>query len=216
MAAVTRILGEALRLSDRLRRELGDELRRARINAGLSQAVVARALGVSAATISRVERGLVRKLTVQHIARHAAVVGLVLRANLLPAGSPIRDAGQLRVLNRLEQHVRPPWRWQLEMLVAPHDLRAFDAGAVQPHCRIGFDAWSRVRDVQAQTRSSLRKQLDGQVDRLVLVFADTDANRRAVREAGEALRRAFPLTTRQVLSALHDGRDPGDNGIVFI
>lgn len=216
MAAVTRILGEALRLGDRLRREFGEDLRRARINAGLSQAVVARALGVSAATVSRVERGLVRKLTVQHIARHAAVVGLVLRANLLPAGSPIRDAGQLRVLNRLERHVRPPWRWQLEMLVAPHDLRAFDAGAVQPNCRVGFDAWSRVRDVQSQARASLRKQLDGRVDRLILVFADTEANRRAVREAGEALRRAFPLTTRQVLSALHDGRDPGDNGIVFV
>lgn len=216
MPAVTRILDEATRLGTRLRRELGEELRRARHAAGLSQRHVARALGVSAATISRVERWLVKDLTVQHLARHAAVVGLALRANMFPVGSPIRDAGQLRLLNRLEPHVRPPWRWVLEMLVAPNDLRAFDAGAVRPGCRIGFDAWSRVRDVQHQARASLRKQLDGGMDRLILVFSDTEANRRAVGEAGEALRRAFPLSTRQVLEALRQGRDPGANGMIFI
>ncbi len=102
------------------------------------------------------------------------------------------------------------------MLIGPNDLRAFDAGAVQPGCRVGFDAWSRIRDVQLQARASLRKQLDSGVDRLILVFADTEANRRAVRDAGEALRRAFPLTTRQVLEAMRAGRDPGANGMVFI
>jgi transcriptional regulator with XRE-family HTH domain len=216
MPAVTRLLDEATRGGTRLRRQLGEELRRARHHTGLSQSQVARALGASAATISRVERGLVKDLTIHHLARHAAVVGLALRANLFPVGSPIRDAGQLRLLNRLEPHIRPPWRWVVEMLVAQNDLCAFDAGAIQPGCRIGFDAWSRVRDVQSQARASLRKQLDGGVDRLILVFGDTEANRRAVREAGDALRRAFPLSTRQVLEAVRQGRDPGANGMIFI
>ncbi|MEO8245543.1 MAG: helix-turn-helix transcriptional regulator [Chloroflexota bacterium] len=216
MPASVRRLDEANRLGDRLRRELGDELRRARLIAGISQGSVGRALGCSAATISRVERGRVSRLTIRHLARHAAVLGLVLRINMLPLGSAIRDAGQLRVLNRLAPHIGPPWRWIIEMLVAPHDLRAFDAGALQPGCRVAFDIWSRVRDVQAQARASLRKQLDGGADRLILVFAETEANRRQVREAGEALRRSFPLTTRQVLAALHEGRDPSANGIVFI
>jgi len=104
----------------------------------------------------------------------------------------------------------------LEMPIGPQDLRAFDAGAVQPGCRMGFDVWSRVRDVQAQARASQRKQLDARVDRLILVFGDTWSNRRAVRESGEALRRAFPLTSRQILGALRAGQDPGANGIVFI
>ncbi|MGH2384392.1 MAG: helix-turn-helix domain-containing protein [Candidatus Limnocylindria bacterium] len=216
MPAVIRMLDEARRRSDQLRRRLGDELRQARLQAGLSQAAVARALGCSASTISRIERGLVRTVAIEHLMRHAAVVGLVVRADMLPVGAPMRDAGQLRVVNRLEPHVRAPFKWILEMLVGPRDLRAFDAGAIQPGCRIGFDVWSRVRDVQAQARASQRKQLDAGVDRLILVFGDTWANRRAVREAGAALHRAFPLSSRQVLGALRAGRDPGDNGIVVI
>lgn len=211
-----RVLDEAVRRGDRIRRQLGDDLRNARIQSGLSQRDVARALGCSSATISRVERGLVRRVTVAHLVRHAAVVGLTLRADLLPIGAPIRDAGQLRVINRLESHVRPPFEWLLEMLVGPNDMRAFDAGAVRPGCRVGFDVWSRVRDVQAQARASQRKQLDGGVDRLILVFGDTWANRKAVGDAGAALRRAFPLSSRQVLTALRGGQDPGANGIVFI
>lgn len=199
-----------------MRRALGEELRGARLIAGVSQRRVAEVLGCSSATISRVERGLVRNLTIRHVIRHAAVVGLVLRADLFPAGAPIRDAGQLKVLNRLEPHIAAPFRWMLEMPVARNDLRAFDAGAIRPGCRVAFEAWSRVRDAQAQARSSHRKQVDAGVERLILVFGDTWTNRQAVRAAGDALRRAFPLTSRQVLGALRAGRDPGGNGIVFI
>lgn len=216
MPAVLRILDEAMRRSDQLQRRLGDELRQGRLAAGLSQAAVARALGCAASTISRVERGLVRGASVEQLMRHAAVVGLVLRADVLPIGVPIRDAGQLRVVNRLEPNVGSPFVWILEMLVGPHDLRAFDAGAIKPGCKIGFDVWSRVRDVQGQARASQRKQLDAGVDRLILVFGDTWTNRHAVRNAGAALRRAFPLSSRQILSALRAGRDPGANGMVFI
>ena len=173
-------------------------------------------VGCSGSSVSRIEHGLTRSVGIGQLMRHAAVVGLVLRADLLPIGAPMRDAGQLKVLNRLEPNVGPPYRWVLEMLVGPHDLRAFDAGALQPGCRVGLDVWSRVRDVQAQARASQRKQLDAGVDRLILVFGDTSANRRAVREAGAALRRAFPISSRRVLAALRAGRDPGDNGIVFI
>lgn len=216
MPAVLRVLDEAVRRSDQLRRQIGDELRLARIRAGLSQKAVGRAVGCSAATISRVERGLVRDLTLRHLARHAAVVGLALRADVLPTGVPIRDAGQLRVVNRLAAHVGSPFVWILEMPIGPHDLRAFDAGAIAPGCTVAFDVWSRVRDVQAQARLSQRKAVDAQVDRLILVFGDTVANRRAVRQTGEALRRAFPLTGRQVLVALRAGKDPGANGMVFV
>lgn len=216
MPAVVRILDQAMRNSDRLRREAGDELHRARLAAGLSQRLVAHALGCSASTISRIERGLDCSISVQHLMRHGAVVGLVFRGTFYPLGAPIRDAGQLKILNRLQPHVGPPFKWVIELLVAPNDLRALDAGAIRPGCRIGFDVWSRVRDVQLQARSSLRKQEDGGLDRLILVFGDTTANRRAVRDAGEALRRAFPLTNRQILPALRAGEDPSANGIVFI
>lgn len=206
MPAIIRLLDEAMRRAKQARTQIGNDLREARLRAGLSQTAVARALGCSASTISRVERGLVRN----------AAVGLVVRVGLFPLGSPVRDAGQLRVLNRLQPHIGPGWRWVVEMSVRVDDLRAFDAGVIRRGCRVGFDVWARVRDVQAQARASSQKQLDGGVDRLILVFGDTDANRRAVRAAGEALRRAFPLGTRRVLTALREDRDPGANGIVFV
>ena len=216
MPAVMRILDEAMRREAKLRRQLGEELRQARFVAGLSQRDVAAALGCSGATVSRVERGHVRRLSLRHLMRQAAVVGMVLRADVLPAGASIRDAGQLKVINRLEPHVGAPFRWMLEMPIGTRDLRAFDAGALQPGCRVAFDVWSRVRDLQAQARASQRKRLDARVDRLILVFGDTWSNRLAVRDAGEALRRAFPLTSRRILGALRAGRDPGADGILFI
>jgi Helix-turn-helix. len=216
MPATVHILNQALRLATQTRLRIGEELRQARLIAGLSQKRVAAALGCSAATISRVERGLVRNLSVEYLSRHAAVVGLVVRVNLFPTGSPLRDAGQLRLLNRFAKHVAAPWRWVLEMLVGRGDLRAFDAGVLKPGCRIGVDAWSRIRDVQAQVRATLRKQEDSGVDRVIILLADTQANRQALREAGESLKRAFPLGTREVLRALREGRDPGANGIVIL
>ncbi len=216
MPAAVRRMDEANRRATRVRRDLVEELRRARIQAGVSQRAVAAELGCDKATISRLERAVPPDVGLAHLVRHAAAVGMVLRVDLFPAGAPIRDAGQLKVLNRLQPHVRPPFVWLLEMPVGPNDLRAFDAAAVMPGCRIGFEVWSRVRDAQAQARSSQRKKVDARMDRLVLVFGETAANRSAVRAAGEAVRRAFPLTTRQVLSALREGRDPGADGLVFV
>jgi transcriptional regulator with XRE-family HTH domain len=216
MPAVIRALDEAARRARHTRGQIADDLREARLRAGLSQTAVGRALGCSAATISRVERGLVPKVTLEFLARHGAAVGLVLRVNVFPGGSPIRDAGQLRLLKRLEPNIGPGLRWSLERPVGRDDLRAFDAAAVRPGLRIGFDAWSRVRDLQAQARASIQKMVDSGVERLILVLADTEANRRAVRDAGEALRRAFPVGSRKVLQALRGGNDPGGNGIVFL
>jgi len=207
MPAVLRLLDEARRRSDQLRRQLGDELRQARVRAGLSQSLVGRAVGCSASTISRVERGLTRGASIEQLMRHASVVGLVLRANMLPIGAPIRDAGQLKVLNRLQSHVGPSFTWTIEMLVGPNDLRAFDAGAVRPGCRIGFDVWSRVRDVQAQARASQRKQLDARADRLILVFGDTWTNRRAVRDE-KPVHRARPFRTVRCTGCTKPDRMP--------
>jgi transcriptional regulator with XRE-family HTH domain len=215
VTAIVRALDTARRRVAEQRRSLGQELRRARLNANLSQVTVATLLGCSAATISRIEAGR-SPLSLEVVARFAVIVGLELRANLFPLGSPLRDAGQLRVLRRLEPEVGPAWRWQLEVPVGPNDLRAFDAAALQPACRIGFDVWSRVRDLQAQARNSLRKQTDSRFERLILVLAETTANRAALHDAGDPLRRAFPLDTRTVLRALRAGRDPGANGIVLI
>jgi transcriptional regulator with XRE-family HTH domain len=210
-----------LRLVDRVLRRLlltvGDELRRARLNAGLSQRVVARALACSAATVSRVERGLVRGLTLERLLRHAAVVGLVGRVGLYPAGTPVRDAAQLRLLDDLKRQLPAAWRWRTEVpLGIPGDLRAADAVAFGPGCRIQIEAITRLGDIQAQFRAVLLKQRDGGFDRLIVVVRGTAANRRALRLAGTSLEGTFPLATREAIRALRSGADPGANAIVVL
>ena len=67
--------------ADRARRiavELTSELRRARIDRGLSQADVGRAVGLSGQQVSRIERGLAPDVSITGLCRLLAVVGLVL------------------------------------------------------------------------------------------------------------------------------------------
>jgi transcriptional regulator with XRE-family HTH domain len=197
--------------------DIGEELRRARLNAGLRQVEVAHALGCSAATVSRVERGLTAGLKVNSILRHAAVVGMVLRVSVYPAGDPIRDAGQVRLLTDLRRRLSSRWTWRTEVpMPIPGDLRALDAVATIPACRVAIDAFTRLGDVQAQTRSSLLKARDAGADRLVILVRGSHANRTVLRAARDLLAGSFPLDTRVWLAAFAAARDPGDNGIVLV
>ena len=96
------------------------------------------------------------------------------------------------------------------------DFRAADARATVPGCSLMFELWTRLSDYQAQTRAALLKRRDLRAGRLILVLLGSTANRRALREAGDAPRGSFPLETRAVLGALAEGRDPGANGIVLL
>jgi transcriptional regulator with XRE-family HTH domain len=198
--------------------EHGSDLREARVAAGLRQLDVARALRRSASTIGRVERNRARRVAIEELAAHAAAVGLRLSTHLYPAGGRLRDARQLQMINRYREIVaQGGWMAALEVPVGPSgDLRAFDLVLSRPSVRIAHEFVSRVRDVQAQIRPLLRKQHDSGIGRLVLVVAGTNANRRAIAEAGAALRAAFPLGSRTVLAALRSGRDPGANGLVML
>ena len=96
------------------------------------------------------------------------------------------------------------------------DLRAIDLVLTRGDIRIAHEFISRMRDAQAQSRPLLVKAQAIGARRLILVIAATHANRRAVSEAGAAIRASFPLGTRAILDALRAGRDPGANGIVLI
>src|SRR3954469_435803 len=102
-----------LRMVDRdLRRVLltvGDELRRARLYAGLSQASVAAALGCSGATVSRVEAGRLGPLTFERAMRHAAAAGLVAPVDMYPAGRAVRDERQLKLEARYRGEIASDW-----------------------------------------------------------------------------------------------------------
>ena len=52
--------------------------------------------------------------------------------------------------------------------------------------------------------------------RLVMLDQGDDHNRGALRSAADVLATGFPLSTRATLTALAEGSDPGDNGIVLL
>jgi transcriptional regulator with XRE-family HTH domain len=210
-------LAEASSRARRLQADLGSELRDARLGRGLRLVDVARATSTSASHISRVERGLTGDLSVLHLARHGTVVGLKLHARFYPAGGGLRDAAQIDLLRRLRARIGDRWSWTLEApLNISGDLRAFDALLTRPGATIAVEAITRLRDAQAQLRAATLKQRDGNVPRLVLLIKATDHNRAALASAADVIATAFPLGTRATLSALSQGEDPGDNGIVLL
>jgi hypothetical protein len=60
------------------------------------------------------------------------------------------------------------------------------------------------------------KERDGDVDIVLLVVADTTANRRFLEQHREELRGLFPLDSRQVLDAFRRGELPERSGIVIV
>jgi len=60
------------------------------------------------------------------------------------------------------------------------------------------------------------KRRDGQVERVVIVLADSRANRGALRSIRSAWRTDYPLDTDEILEALTLGRLPSAGGVVVI
>jgi transcriptional regulator with XRE-family HTH domain len=202
----------------RLRVELGADLREARVAAGLRQIDMARALRWSKSKVGRVERGEAATVSLEDIAAHAAAVGLRLSAQLFAVGSRLRDGRQAGMITNYLAWIAPgSWSARTEVPVGdPRDRRAIDLVVSGRGVRVAHEFVSRMRDAQAQSRPLIQKAQAAGIDRLILVIAGTRANRRAVDEAGAALRAAFPLSGRRILDALRHGRDPGGNGIVFL
>ena len=196
---------------------LGSEIREARLASGLSQGKAGAAVDMSDSQFGRIERAEIPGLTMEQAARAAAAVGLRLAARAYPDGDAVRDAGQLRLLDRFRARLPPGARWQVEVpLPIAGDRRAWDAVVTVSAARIGVEAETRLRDLQAVTRRLELKRRDGGVDLVVLLIADTVSNRRVLAEHRPALRSALPLDGHTVLRAIGAGRSPGASGIVVL
>jgi transcriptional regulator with XRE-family HTH domain len=197
--------------------EVGRELRQARHGAGLRQVDVARASGVSASWVSRVERGVVPEVGVRSLCIMSAVVGLDLSVRAYPGGTPLRDEGHRQVLQRTHDLLPPRAPWSTEIpLPRLGDARAWDAMTELWGLKTGIEAELRPDDLQSLERRLALKLRDGGVDRLILALADTRHNRALLRLAGEDLRTMFPLQGREAMEALTSGTDPGCNLLILV
>jgi hypothetical protein len=102
------------------------------------------------------------------------------------------------------------------------DQRAWD-GLIsgfpdRPNHRNGLavDAETRLQDVQALLRRLALKVRDSGIEHVLLVLAETRANRYALAHADPILAATFPVSPKRALAALAAGRYPGGSAIVFL
>jgi len=201
-------------------RHVADDGRAARINAGLSQRDVARAIGTSHSRIGRFERSATLGSDLPFIGAYCAVVGLDLAIRTYPAGDPIRDRAQLALLERLRVRLHPTLRWRSEVpLPIEKDLRAWDAeirGRDPRSWRARVEAETRIADGQALERKLTLKLRDDPDGHLILLVSDTRSNRAALATLAPGLSGMLPRSTREILSALTAGREPLGSGVAII
>ena len=199
-----------------MRQDITAELRSARLAAGVSQTLVATAVGLSRSQLSRIERGMA-PLDVDVLIRAFAVVGMELSVRAYPAGEPIRDAGQLVLLARFRRACHPSIRWQTEVpMPGLGDLRAWDLVGTVGGSRIAVDAETRLRDLQALDRRLRLKSRDSGIDRLVLLVGDTRTNRAIVRTHAAWVAERFPVPGSTARRRLHDGLVPEGDALILI
>lgn len=209
-------LDEAAARSRRQLDEIVRDLVLGRRIANLAQGSVADALGVSRSTVAAWEQRRVEP-TYSALSRWAALLGLDASLRTFAAGDPLRDAGQLRLLERFAALIGPGWAWQTEVPVDadPRDRRAFDAVIRSEKGRAAVEAIVRMVDAQGQVRPILAKQAAAGIDIVILVLADTHHNRRSIAAGAPTLVPAFPTGPRTALDMLRSGFVPERNAIVF-
>lgn len=196
---------------------LADEIRNARLAAGLTQSVVAGAAGMSRAELSRIERQRAPWLDIVTAAELCAIVGLDLWLRAYAGGDPLRDAAHVALLRRFVDAIHPSLRVRTEVPIGrPGDPRAWDATVADSRDVVGVEAETRLTDAQSLERRVAMKSRDGGIDRVILVISNSRANRVALRSVRSMLRLSYPLDTDDVLAALRAGDLPAASGLVTL
>jgi len=189
--------------------------------AGLSQSALAHEVGINPSSLSRLETGELRDVTVTRLSEMASALGCEISLNLHPIGDPLRDKGQLAAGRRFEAVLATIWRVTDETLLPGEgEQRAWDkllrlVGATR-HYLVGVDIETRIRDVQALTRRTRGRERDGEVDAIVIVLSDSATNRRLVGDLREALGDEYKSSPREILAALRAGARLPGSGVFLI
>jgi hypothetical protein len=202
------------------RHKAGSEIRTARLVLGRSVDAIAVECRMSPSQVRRIERGDLRSVNVEQLAVVGSAVGLDVRVHTYPGPDPMLDAPQNRLLERLRVRVHPKVTFHREVgLPIQGDQRAWDVvlgRLTGDESRLPVEAESRLLDFQAQTRRIMVKLRDSGFECVLIVVADTRANRAALASVASLLPSDFPVSARQLWSALREGRHPGGSAIVLV
>jgi hypothetical protein len=177
---------------------------------------------MSQAAISRLERSQAPKAPLADYAITFAVLGRTLTVRQYPDASPARDVAHARLLGRFAAILPQVISLRTEVplrrsgAVRSGDLRAWDGELVASGDRCKLEAETVVADIQALDRRIGLKMEDDDVERVILLIADTRRNRDVLRSQPSLLRSRFPLDSGVVLAALRAGRLPHRSGIIVL
>lgn len=215
-----------------LQRE-GEKVRAARRRRAWTQAELGRRVGLSQATISKIERGEGGTLSLVAWQRVADALELPLDLRLgRDAREETRDAGHLamqELLLRLGRQSGYPRTF--ELTTRPSNPTAWvDVGLVDHGRRrlLLLECVNAMEDIGASARSSDRKQAEAEGLAIAIsngrsyavhvcwVVRDTRRNRQLVQRYPELFASRFPGSSRDWVAALTQGADPrSDRGLVW-
>jgi transcriptional regulator with XRE-family HTH domain len=214
--------------ADRLLRDeaarFGDEVRHLRLRRGLTQADVARAIGVARSVVSRIEAGSAGA-SLRTRFRLIVVLGSRLRLPVYPDGTPIlHDAPHARIVDRLLATRNPRWLATLEAPVPGPGARSTDVRLDSQDDVVLFEVESHVRQWEEIVRECQSKRehvrASAAVDvrvHSVLVLPPTRHHRELVAAHTASVNVAFPVASSTLEQVLRDpeARWPGD-GLLWV
>jgi transcriptional regulator with XRE-family HTH domain len=202
----------------RLAIESGREIAQTRRATGISQRIVAVRAGISASQLGRLERGELRRPSLDVLCRAARGAGLAPSLKLYPAGPRVRDAPQLALLGRFETLLATPlWMRREVTLPIEGDQRAWDARVTDGRRTASVEAESKIGDVQAlERRLELKVRDDPDAGVVILLVNRTAHNLRVLAEHREVFRVLLPLDGAPIIRALRSGRLPMAGGILLL
>jgi transcriptional regulator with XRE-family HTH domain len=226
----TKIGRDAAQLTLDLRRAIGGEIRRARVDAGVSQAALARAAEISPAHLSKIERGTAEASVDALQAIAVALGGRVSLRLHLESGPAIHDRTQAPMVEALLRIVHPRWKRFVEVPVhrpaeGVIDVVLHDPAEPRFVC---LEAESGLRRVEQQLRWSGLKTESLPSSQLwafagpegavrpsvsrVLLLRSTRATREIVNALPGTFATAFPAPAAAIRDALMSpsARWPGD------
>lgn len=205
-----------------LRRWTGRDLQILRVASGQSQRRLAERCGISQTFASEIERGIA-KASLETLAIFAEATGGRLMVRVAPGdGVPLRDSGQLEIVQLIMEECHRRFRCTSEVPVGnPPDRRAVDLvleldGEVT---MIEVERWwidHQAQDRQLQLkRTALAERLGRKVN-LVISLVDTERTRRAISGVQHLIQETHPVSSRRIWSSLRSGQPIEGDGILWI
>lgn len=136
----------------------GEEFREIRLRAGVSQAAVARAIGIARSVICRIEQGD-PDVSPRLRARGAAVLGADFRVSIYAEAAPlIHDAAHARIVEAVLELSHPRWLATIESPVPGPGRRSSDIRLDHGLDTVLIEVESRIRALEAIIREGTEKR----------------------------------------------------------